>query len=106
MCPYTIDVIYLSGKMQRRTEKAATNEHVNVNPGGGHLTDPRNSDEKRVVSQNPHPAIAFTIRIPPKIYISTICNVRIMPERIPVVRVPCMVRQTPVICLGPQDSLG
>ncbi len=46
--------------------------------------------------------LAFTARIPSKIiYISTICNVRIISERIAVVRMPSMVSQNPVICQPP-----
>ncbi len=48
--------------------------------------------EKGVVCQNPHTAIkfAFTVRLPSqKIYISIICNVRMMSERIAVISVPC-----------------
>ncbi len=50
--------------------------------------------------------LPFTVRLPfQKIYISTICNVR-MSERIAVVSVPCIVRHTSVIWLGGgQDSL-
>ncbi len=77
--------------------------HVNVN----HVSDPRNSDGEKVSLRIPTMTLALTVRIPfQKIYISTNCKVR-MSERIVVVRVPCMVRQTPVICRvgGGQDSL-
>ncbi len=83
--------------------------------------------EKRCVSQNHLPPLAFPVRItspplaflvritsPPlafpvrissqNIDISTICNVRMMSERIVVVRVPCMVRWTLVVHWGGQDS--
>ncbi len=54
--------------------------------------------EKTFVHQNPHLPWAFTVRISSKIiYISSICNVRMMSDIIAVVRVPCMVRRTPVI---------
>ncbi len=56
--------------------------------------------EKRFVRILTMP-LAFTVRIPSqKIYISTICIVRMMSERFAAVRVPCMVRHTFVICLG------
>ncbi len=48
--------------------------------------------------RNPTLSLAFTVKISSqKIYI----NVRMMSEIIVVVRVSCMVRQTPVICLPP-----
>ncbi len=54
--------------------------------------------------------LSFTVRIPYQtIYIYTFRNFRMMSEITAVVRVPCMVRQTLVICLPhpppPQDSL-
>ncbi len=66
--------------------------HVNVDPvereGSG------NSDRENFC-QNPHSAI----RIPSQnIYNSTICNVRMILERIAAIRVPCMVRRSLFIC--------
>ncbi len=50
--------------------------------------------------------LAFTVRTPPKkkIYISTICNIKMMSERSAVIRVSCIVERFPVICL-PQFTL-
>ncbi len=46
--------------------------------------------------------LAFMVRMPSqKIYISTICNVRMMLQRNAVVRIPCKVRRTPALCLSP-----
>ncbi len=36
--------------------------------------------EKQLVGQNSHPAISCCCQNPPKIYIFTICNVRMMSE--------------------------
>ncbi len=72
----------------------------NVNPAPPpHQADPRKSDRKHVC-QNPHPAMSFHCQnTPQNIYISTICNVRMMSERHAVVRGSCMVRLTSVIVL-------
>ncbi len=61
--------------------------------------------EKWYVCQNTHLQLAFMVRIPSQtIYISTICNVRMMLERIAVVRVPCTVRRSHVIYAGGGDG--
>ncbi len=75
-----------------------TNAPVNVNPVPPPQADPRNSDGEKVC-QNPHTAMSFHSESYPKRFVSTICNVRMMSERIAVIRVPCVVRQTPVIIL-------
>ncbi len=60
---------------------------------------PKDSDGEKVC-QNPHLAIRFHYQNPLQKDISTICNVRMMSERIAIVRVPCMVRWILVICQG------
>ncbi len=68
--------------------------------GGGRLTQEfwwRKGLSVRILAL----PLTFTVRIPTqKIYVSSICNVRMTLERIAVVRVPCILRQTPVIYLG------
>ncbi len=62
--------------------------------------DPRNSDGE-TVCQNPHPAISFQDVSSQNIYFYHLYyNVKMMSERIAVVRVPCMVILTPAICMG------
>ncbi len=53
-----------------------------------------------------HLPLAFTVRISSqKIYITTIWSLWVMSERITVIRVLCMVKRNPVICMGALDSL-
>ncbi len=62
--------------------------------------DPNKFWQKRFVRISTLP-LAFTVRIPSqKINICKMCNSRMILESIAVVRVPCMVRQNPVIWWG------
>ncbi len=75
---------------------------VNVNPGWPKEFGWRKGLSVRI----PTLPLAFTVSISSQnIYISTICNVRMMLRRIAVVRVPLYGHTTPLICLGTRFTL-
>ncbi len=76
-----------------------------LNPTGLPPANPRHPDEQKFDCHNSNPAISFHCQnpLPKDLYFYHLWyqnNVRRMLERIAVVWDTCMVRQTPVICLG------
>ncbi len=73
---------------------------------GGGASRPKDSDAKNVCLSESPPCNSFQSQPPPKISIYLpFVNVRMISERIAVVRVPCMARLTTVIHLPPPPQV-